>query len=116
MSGRDTRGTLRRARSTPGKRWRGHISDGSGYQITPIVISEDLSRPGAAARIYEAVKARGLEVSFLVNNAGFGSTGAFLDLPLEKELEMMQLNCATLLELSHRFGQDMRTRKSGRKK
>ncbi len=84
------------------------------HQITPIVLPEDLSRPGAAARIYEAVKARGLEVSFLVNNAGFGSTGAFLDLPLEKEVEMVQLNCVTLLELSHRFGQDMRARKSGR--
>ena len=84
------------------------------HKITPIVLPEDLSKPGAAARVYEAVKARGLEVSFLVNNAGFGSTGAFLELPVEKELEMLQLNCATLLELSHRFGQDMRARKSGR--
>lgn len=84
------------------------------HQITPIVLPEDLSVPGAAERLYAAVKARGLQVDFLVNNAGFGSTGPFLDLPVEKEVEMVQLNCATLLELSHRFGKDMAERKSGR--
>jgi hypothetical protein len=84
------------------------------HQITPIVLAEDLAQPGAAARLYDAVKAKGREVSFLVNNAGYGSTGPFLDLPLEKEVEMVQLNCAALLELSHRFGQDMRARGSGR--
>ncbi|MDP1825708.1 MAG: SDR family oxidoreductase [Archangium sp.] len=84
------------------------------HKITPHVLAEDLSQPGAAARVYDAVKAKGLEVSFLVNNAGYGSTGAFLDLPVEKEVEMVQLNCTALLELSHRFGQDMRARKTGR--
>jgi len=84
------------------------------HQVTAHVIAEDLAQPGAGTRVYAAVKARGLEVSALVNNAGYGSTGAFLDLPMEKEVEMVQLNCATLLELSHRFGQDMRARKAGR--
>ncbi|MDP3153027.1 MAG: SDR family oxidoreductase [Archangium sp.] len=84
------------------------------HKINPIVLSEDLSKPGAAARVHAAVKARGLEVNYLVNNAGFGSSGAFLDLPLEKEAEMVQLNCSTLLELCHLFGHDMRARKTGR--
>ena len=84
------------------------------HKITPHVLAEDLSRPGAAARLYDAVKAKGLEVSALVNNAGYGSTGAFLDLPVEQEAEMVQLNCTALLELCHRFGHDMRARKTGR--
>lgn len=84
------------------------------HKITPHVLAEDLSRPGAAARLYDAVKAKGLEVSSLVNNAGYGSTGAFLDLPVEQEAEMVQLNCTALLELCHRFGHDMRARKAGR--
>ncbi len=84
------------------------------HKINPIVLSEDLSKPGAAARVHAAVKARGLEVNYLVNNAGFGSSGPFLDLPLEKEAEMVQLNCSTLLELCHLFGHDMRARKTGR--
>jgi short-subunit dehydrogenase len=75
---------------------------------------EDLSKPGSAERLHQAVKAKGLEVSFLVNNAGFGSNGAFLDLPVEKEVEMVELNCTSLLELCHRFGKDMAARKSGR--
>ena len=84
------------------------------HKVTPIVIPEDLSQPGAAKRVYDAVKSRGLEVSCLINNAGYGSTGSFLDLPLEREVEMVQLNCATLLELCHLFGPEMRERKSGR--
>lgn len=78
------------------------------------IVTEDLSKPGCAARLHEKVKALGLQVDFLVNNAGFGSTGEFLDLPLEREVEMVELNCVTLLELCHRFGHDMRARKSGR--
>lgn len=78
------------------------------------IITEDLSRPGAAARLFEKVKERGLTVDFLVNNAGFGSQGAFLELPLEREVEMVELNCVTLMELCHRFGNEMKARKSGR--
>lgn len=84
------------------------------HKVTPIVIPEDLSQPGAAKRVYDEVKSRGLEVSCLVNNAGYGSTGPFLELPLGREVEMVQLNCATLLELCHLFGQEMRERKNGR--
>jgi short-subunit dehydrogenase len=84
------------------------------HQVKTHVLAEDLSKPGAAARVFERVKAKGLEVGYLVNNAGYGSTGPFLDLPVEGEVEMVELNCATLLELCHRFGQPMRERKAGR--
>lgn len=84
------------------------------HKITPYVVPVDLGVPGAGAKLYEQVKAKGLEVKCLVNNAGFGSTGAFLDLPLEKELEMVQLNCSALMDLCHRFGADMRARKEGK--
>jgi uncharacterized protein len=84
------------------------------HKITTHVMPADLSLPGAASKLYEQVKAKRLQVSCLVNNAGYGSTGAFLDLPLEKELEMVQLNCTALMELCHRFGADMRARKEGK--
>lgn len=83
------------------------------HKIKPHVMAEDLSRPGAAQRLFDRVKAKGLDVEFLVNNAGFGSTGDFLDQPLEGEAEMIDLNCRTLVELSHLFGKPMRERKSG---
>lgn len=84
------------------------------HKITPHVIPVDLSVPGAGAELYAAVKAKGLEVSCLVNNAGYGSTGEFLALPLQQELEMVQLNCSALLELCHRFGADMKARGAGK--
>jgi hypothetical protein len=84
------------------------------HKVKTYVVPEDLSRPGCAAKVFEKVQALGVDVEFLVNNAGFGSNGPFLDLPLEREVEMVELNCVTLLELCHRFGQAMRARKSGR--
>jgi short-subunit dehydrogenase len=84
------------------------------HKTKTFIVTEDLSKPGCAERLHEKVKALGLQVDFLVNNAGFGSTGALLSLPLEREVEMVELNCVTLLELCHRFGQDMKARKSGR--
>jgi hypothetical protein len=84
------------------------------HKVKTHLIAEDLSKPGAAGRVFERVKEKGLSVEFLVNNAGFGSTGPFLDLPVEKEVEMVELNCTTLVELCHHFGREMRTRGSGR--
>lgn len=84
------------------------------HKVKAHVVAEDLASPGSAQRVVERVQALGLAVGFLVNNAGFGSTGPFLDLPLEKELEMVQLNCTAVLELSYRVGQQMRERKAGR--
>ncbi len=84
------------------------------HKVKVHLISEDLSQPGGARRLFAAVQERGLAVHTLVNNAGFGSFGDFLDLPLEKEVEMLNLNCVALLELSHLFGAQMRAHKEGR--
>src|SRR5688500_18096551 len=45
-------------------------------------IAEDLSRDGAADRLYSAVQDKGLQVEYLINNAGFGEKGPFLDTEL----------------------------------
>jgi short-subunit dehydrogenase len=67
------------------------------------VIVADLSSPGAARRVHEAVVAKGLEVDVLVNNAGFGLHGPFDALPLEAQREEIDLNVGALVELSHVF-------------
>ena len=41
----------------------------------------------------------GFEIDMLVNNAGFGTYGEFAETPLEKELEMIDLNCTALTGL-----------------
>ncbi|HLL54137.1 MAG TPA: SDR family oxidoreductase [Myxococcaceae bacterium] len=78
------------------------------------VMPADLGQPDAPARLFEQVRARGLEVEFLANNAGFGSTGPFLEQELAREAEMVEVNCTALLKLTHLFARTMRERGSGR--
>ncbi|MCP3103742.1 SDR family oxidoreductase [Myxococcus sp. K15C18031901] len=78
------------------------------------VLPADLSRPEAPEQVFAQVKERGLAVDFLVNNAGFGSSGPFLDQDLAREAEMVEVNCTALLKLTHLFARDMRTRGFGR--
>src|SRR5260370_32789350 len=73
----------------------------------------DLSEKDAPARLFEETQRRGLEIDFLINNAGFGSMGDFAKLDLQRELDMIDLNVRSLVELTHRFLVPMRERKSG---
>ncbi|ADO75788.1 SDR family NAD(P)-dependent oxidoreductase [Stigmatella aurantiaca] len=84
------------------------------HGIKAHVLTADLSRPEAPERLFEDVRARGLTVEYLVNNAGFGSAGPFLEQPLEREAEMVEVNCTSLLKLTHLFARTMRERGSGR--
>jgi short-subunit dehydrogenase len=73
----------------------------------------DLSEREAPARLFQETQRRELEINFLINNAGFGSMGDFAKLDLERELNMIDLNVRSLVELTHRFLVPMRERKSG---
>ena len=84
------------------------------HGVAAHVIAADLSDPAAAEQLYAQATARNLPVDILVNNAGFGSAGAFLDLDLAGQLQMIQVNIASLVTLSHSFGRGMRVRGSGR--
>src|SRR5262249_31208716 len=66
------------------------------HKVEAHAFAADLTNPLAAQKLFDDVSARGLEIDFLVNNAGFGSTGAYLDLPLSREVGMIEVNCATL--------------------
>jgi short-subunit dehydrogenase len=73
----------------------------------------DLSEPDAPLRLFAEAERRGLEIDFLINNAGFGSMGEFTQLDLERELGMIDLNVRSLVELTQRFLVPMIERKSG---
>lgn len=81
---------------------------------TVTVVAEDLANRDAPARIEAAVRAAGLEVDTLINNAGFGSNGPFVDLDPARELEMIQVNVTALVELTQRFLPAMVARGRGR--
>lgn len=76
-------------------------------------IAADLSASGAAERLIREVEGRGLTVSTLINNAGFGLTGKFVDQPRERQRQMIDLNIATLTELTHLVLPKMRERRKG---
>ncbi|HYH96858.1 SDR family oxidoreductase [Hyalangium sp.] len=84
------------------------------HKIKAHVVAADLARPEEPQRIFEEVRARNLEVEFLVNNAGFGSSGAFLEQELAREAEMIEVNCTALMKLTHLFARPMRERGHGR--
>jgi uncharacterized protein len=73
----------------------------------------DLLQPDAARELFEETQRRELVIDMLVNNAGFGSMGEFVDLDITRELEMIDLNVKSLVELTHRFLKPMRQRKQG---
>ena len=86
----------------------------SAHGIKVTTYTQDLSEPNAARKVYDFVQKSGIEIEYLMNNAGFGGHGLFVDRPIEKDLEMIRLNVSALVELTHLFLQDMKQRKSGR--
>jgi short-subunit dehydrogenase len=84
------------------------------YGITVQYIPKDLSKTEQASQLYDDIRRANYQVSHLVNNAGFGDYGSFLETSLEKELNMIDLNISSLVILSKLFAKDMVARKSGR--
>lgn len=82
--------------------------------VKTTVIVKDLSRPDAAEEIYNELAATHTTVDFLVNNAGYGLEGEFLELRLEDQLNMISLNITTLTSLTYLFARDMAVRRYGR--
>jgi short-subunit dehydrogenase len=86
----------------------------SKFGIDVQYIEKDLSKPELAKELYNDVKSEKLIVSHLINNAGFGGYGNFLETSLENELAMINLNVSSLVVLTKLFAQDMALRKTGR--
>ena len=83
------------------------------YGVDVLVEAIDLASPGAAARLKSSLDARSMSIDILVNNAGYGLHGEFLETPIERTVDMIQLNITALTELSYLFGRDMAARRSG---
>ena len=86
---------------------------GLNHNVRAQYFIADLSQPDSAARLLEETRERSLEIDLLINNAGFGSMGEFAKLDLSRELNMIDLNVRSLVELTHLFLQPMRERGSG---
>jgi hypothetical protein len=84
------------------------------HGVSATVVAADLGKSGGAKELYDAVKALGRPVTFLVNNAGFGVYGEFVKHDPARLAQMMQLNMISLTELTHLFARDMVEHGEGR--
>lgn len=84
------------------------------YGVKVMVIAKDLTLPDAASEIYEEVKQTGIEVDYLINNAGFGGRGKFYQRAWEQDLAMINLNVLALTALTRFFLPDFVKRNAGR--
>jgi uncharacterized protein len=73
------------------------------YGVRAGVVACDLADPAERDRLATKVTELDLEVEVLVNNAGFGSAGDFVDADRERQVEMVRVNCETVVDLSGRY-------------
>jgi short-subunit dehydrogenase len=74
----------------------------------------DLSDVAAVIQLHLRLRERDIAIDILINNAGHGLQGTFVDVTLDATLAMLQLDVVSLTAVTHVFAQDMRTRRRGR--
>ena len=77
------------------------LSDEFGVECT--VMAADLSEPKAAQNLFQRIEDIGLQVNFLINNAGLLHNGFFANLSLEAQEKMIQVNVISLTALTHLY-------------
>jgi uncharacterized protein len=83
------------------------------HQIEVLVVTADLSLSETPARVFQELQGRGVVVDVLVNNAGFGASGTFAGLPLQRQLDMIHVNLTSLTALTGLFLPGMIERRRG---
>ena len=81
------------------------LSDKFGVECT--VIAADLSEPKAAQNLFQRIEERGLQVNFLINNAGLLHNGFFTELGLAEQERMIAVNVLALTSLTHLYAASM---------
>ena len=84
------------------------------YGVRVEVIAKDLYQPNGARELYSDVRAKGIKVDYLVNDAGPGFYGNLVETELDRELAIIQLNVCSLVVLTKLFLEDMIARNQGR--
>jgi len=83
-----------------------------GVQVIPI--AADLFDPMSAFDVYDEIRSRGIVVDILVNDAGQGEYGKFIESDIHRQLDIIQLNVSSLTVLTHLFLKDMVARDHGK--
>lgn len=83
------------------------------FNIEVIVEQVDLSSIPAVTALHQRLREKDIVVDVLINNAGHGLQGPFLDEALDHSLAMIDLDIRSLTAMTRLFGEDMRARKKG---
>lgn len=84
------------------------------YGVQIKVIAKDLSDVNSPREIFDILQNEGIEIEYLINNAGFGGHGYFHERKLEKDHSMVNVNITSLMILTKLFLQEMVKRNSGK--
>ena len=77
------------------------------------IYSYDLSKIENTYELYNSIKNDNLNVNILINNAGFGDSGEFIEADINKLNKLVDLNIKSLMNMCHLFIKDMKENKSG---
>ncbi len=86
----------------------------SGNVIHTHIFPIDLFEPGAAEKIYTFTRDQNITIDILVNDAGQGEGGLFVETALAREIDIIQLNIVALVSLTKYYLKEMVYRNSGR--
>lgn len=84
------------------------------YSIEIVTEQVDLSDIAAVTQLHRRLHERGIVIDTLINNAGHGLQGPFVDSTLGSALAMVQLDVASLTAITYVFAQDMRSHRGGK--
>src|SRR5277367_927663 len=83
------------------------------FSVLTEVFDADLTQADAPAKIFAFTQKRGLTVQLLVNNAGFGQFGEVPSVEPQRLLDMVQVNCSAVVNLTRLYLPEMVARRSG---
>ena len=84
------------------------------YGVQVHTIQKDLFKPGAAKEVYDETKQQGITVDVLVNDAGQGEYGKFVDTDLDREIDLIHLDIIAVVSLTKFYLKDMVARGEGK--
>ena len=84
------------------------------FGVEMVYIVKDLSAENSAQEVYDEIKHKGINIDILINNAGFGSFGRYVDVDWQRQKGLASVNMLAVMQLSYLFGKDMDRRGEGK--
>ncbi len=83
------------------------------HKVKTEVLVADLAEASAPEEIFAFTQKKGMAIDLLVNNAGFGQFGELTEVPAQRLLDMVQVNCSAVVHLTRLYLPVMVERKRG---